>query len=273
LGLGVFGVAPSAPWVIPAVETAIALGTLRAAADADLQRPGHPWTHSGSRSGRNPSQFSGPDVLPVVAGSAPGLSHYLGTGKDRGGCVVSDPVDAAARELLRSHQARGLSSGEVSDFYDGLRSVPLDMMRGTWKGSGLHSGHPFDGCLERFGWFGKRFDSTEDVFPLLFPARSGRPFAVEPRFLPFGLAMRLGLTRSRGAAAIFKATRGALQTRRPSARLRMVEYRGVVTASMVYDSLPIIDVFRRIDDGTVVGAMDYRGFQSPFYFVLERCTP
>ncbi|WP_068113492.1 HupE/UreJ family protein [Tropicimonas marinistellae] len=40
LGLGFFGIAPSAPWFIPAVETAIALSIIWAAADAVLQRPG-----------------------------------------------------------------------------------------------------------------------------------------------------------------------------------------------------------------------------------------
>ena len=40
LGLGFFGLAPSAPWFIPAVETAIALSIIWAAADALVQRPG-----------------------------------------------------------------------------------------------------------------------------------------------------------------------------------------------------------------------------------------
>jgi len=35
-----------------------------------------------------------------------------------------------------------------------------------------------------------------------------------------------------------------LATRRPRARLRPVEYRGVTSAAMSYDQLPIIDVFR-----------------------------
>ncbi|SFB72982.1 HupE/UreJ family protein [Tropicimonas isoalkanivorans] len=40
LSLGFFGIAPSAPWFIPAVETAIALSIIWAAADAALQRQG-----------------------------------------------------------------------------------------------------------------------------------------------------------------------------------------------------------------------------------------
>ncbi|KAK8091320.1 hypothetical protein PG994_000825 [Apiospora phragmitis] len=42
------------------------------------------------------------------------------------------------------------------------------------------------------------------------------------------------------------------QVRKPGARLRPVEYRGVVTASMVYHQVPIIDHFRRVDGDTLL---------------------
>jgi hypothetical protein len=51
--------------------------------------------------------------------------------------------------------------------------------------------------------------------------------------------------------------------------LRAVTYRGVTTAAMIYDHLPIIDCFRRIDAHTVLGLMDMRG-TPPFFFLLER---
>ncbi|MGA8046787.1 MAG: DUF4334 domain-containing protein, partial [Dermatophilaceae bacterium] len=60
------------------------------------------------------------------------------------------------------------------------------------------------------------------------------------------------------------------RTRRPAARLRMVEYRGVVTGTMIYDALPIKDHFRAVDDDTLLGAMDLRGLEDPFLFVLRR---
>jgi hypothetical protein len=47
----------------------------------------------------------------------------------------------------------------------------------------------------------------------------------------------------------------------------------VVTAAMVYDALPVIDVFRRVSDDVRLGAMDMRGLPSPFLFVLRRETP
>jgi hypothetical protein len=39
---------------------------------------------------------------------------------------------------------------------------------------------------------------------------------------------------------------------------------------MVYDALPIIDVFRRVGPDVVLGAMDMRGLPAPFFFLLER---
>jgi hypothetical protein len=39
---------------------------------------------------------------------------------------------------------------------------------------------------------------------------------------------------------------------------------------MVYDALPIIDVFRRVGPDVLIGAMDMRGLTAPFFFLLER---
>jgi hypothetical protein len=61
-----------------------------------------------------------------------------------------------------------------------------------------------------------------------------------------------------------------LSTRRPRARLREITHRGRVSAAMVYDQLPIIDVFRRLDDDTVLGLMDQKESEQTFFFVLRR---
>jgi Domain of unknown function (DUF4334) len=70
--------------------------------------------------------------------------------------------------------------------------------------------------------------------------------------------------------ASFDVVRPLLYTHRPKARLRVLEHRGVATAAMVYDALPIIDVFRRVDPDTQLGLMDLRGLPAPFFFLLER---
>jgi hypothetical protein len=50
----------------------------------------------------------------------------------------------------------------------------------------------------------------------------------------------------------------------------MTTYRGQSSATMIYDQLPILDVFRRIDADTVLGVMDRKGMTAPFFFVLRR---
>jgi hypothetical protein len=61
-----------------------------------------------------------------------------------------------------------------------------------------------------------------------------------------------------------------LTTQAPQARLRVVQHRGVATAAMLYDRLPIVDVFRRLDATTLLGLMDARGIPQPFFFLLQR---
>lgn len=38
---------------------------------------------------------------------------------------------------------------------------------------------------------------------------------------------------------------------------------------MVYDHLPIIDVFRRVDEHTLLGVMDQRDAPQPYFFTLR----
>ena len=37
------------------------------------------------------------------------------------------------------------------------------------------------------------------------------------------------------------------------ASLQMVKFRGVISATMIYDGAPIFDHFRKLDDNTVMG--------------------
>ena len=106
---------------------------------------------------------------------------------------------------------------------------------------------------------------------MLFLDRAGRPRPVDPALLPIGLLRdRTGLAAHPLTVRAFTGVRPALFTRKPTARLRALEHRGVVTAAMVYDPLPIIDVFRRLSDDVRLGLMDLRGLPDPFFFVLRR---
>jgi GXWXG protein/Domain of unknown function (DUF4334) len=155
--------------------------------------------------------------------------------------------------------------------FDSLPPVSLEEMHGRWRGEGLPTGHPMDGLLERFGWYGKEFSGPDDVQPLLCKGRGGEVFAMNPAFVPIGFVIRhIGLFHTRFAGAMVALAGRAAATRQPTARLRMTEYRGVVTATMIYDSLPINDMFRAVDSNTRLGVMDLRGMAQPFFFVLHR---
>lgn len=175
-------------------------------------------------------------------------------------------------ELARLEQ--GCSLAEALAVYDTLSPVEAEAMVGAWRGAGIPTGGPFDGLLENLGWHGKRFESTESVHPLVFAGAGGRLVNVDPGRVPLGLAARHGQRFTGRATAIgFRMLLPLLATRRPRARLRPVAYRGLTSAAMVYDQLPIIDAFRAVDDDTVVGAMDLRGLPEPYLFTLRRERP
>jgi hypothetical protein len=178
--------------------------------------------------------------------------------------------DEAAARWLADHRS-GVTPEEALAFFDGLPTVPAADMLGRWRGSGLPTGSRLDGLLEAYGWYGKEFVDAETVHPLLFADRSGRPRPVDPALMPVGvLRDHAVLAHHPVARAVFGVVRPLVTTRRPKARLRAVEHRGVVTAAMVYDALPIIDVFRRVSADAVLGLMDLRGLAEPFFFVLRR---
>ncbi|WP_174803900.1 DUF4334 domain-containing protein [Martelella limonii] len=171
---------------------------------------------------------------------------------------------------LRTLEA-GAPITEVLAFYDGLPPATIAQMIGAWRGAGVPTGHALDGMLEQIGWHGKRFESAEDGHPLVFEQQDGTLFCVNPSRLPIGMVLdHAALARSTISAALFRASSSVLSTSKPQARLRMTEYRGVVSASMIYDGLPIIDVFRSVGPDTLIGAMDMRGMEQPFMFTLRR---
>lgn len=166
--------------------------------------------------------------------------------------------------------ARASLTAAALERYDALPPVGCAELRGLWRGSGVPTGHPLDGTLENLGWFGKRFDDDDRVHPLVFRTRRGLA-SVHPGLVPLAVVLRTApLLRTAPAAAAFAVVRPGLTTRRPRARLRDVRHRGVTSAALVYDDLPVIDAFRRDDDGSVLGAMDARGMARPFLFRLHR---
>ena len=122
-------------------------------------------------------------------------------------------------------------------------------------GSGLPTGSPLDGLLEAHCWYGKEFLDEESVHPLLFGDRSGRPRPIDPRWLPMAvLRDYAGFAHFAPFRWLFTGVRSLLWTTKPAARLRTIEHRGVLTAAIVYDALPVIDVFRRVGPDVLLGA-------------------
>lgn len=155
--------------------------------------------------------------------------------------------------------------------FDALEGVNLDFMFSRWQGSGLHTDHPMDGLLESSNWYGKEFVDPENVHPLLFLNNQGEIFRVAPNPTLMNWVLKLPIPKNDSLKPLLMLINSLLKTDKSQARLRMIEYRGKVTATMIYDYLPINDSFRKVDENTVLGIMDYKNLTQPFFFVLKRC--
>ncbi|MFG1794997.1 DUF4334 domain-containing protein [Nocardia sp. NPDC049149] len=155
--------------------------------------------------------------------------------------------------------------------FDSLPAVLADeITTGRWQGDEVDTGHPFAGVLVASGWYGKQFDDVDTVHPLLFATGAGEIFPVDPRRVPLGLAGKVPVAGIQAGKRLLPLLRPVLRTSKPTARLRNVEYRGVSSAAMIYDHLPIIDHFRRVDERTLLGVMDMRGLAEPYFFLLHQ---
>ncbi|MCU1648744.1 MAG: hypothetical protein JWN03_9019 [Nocardia sp.] len=184
--------------------------------------------------------------------------------------VVGESVsDAAAR--LAALRTDGCSSEQAWALFDALPTVRVEeITTGRWGGDELDTGHPWQGVLVESGWCGKQFDNADSVQPLLFAGPDGDVFPVDPRRVPLFLAGKVPIAALRPVRRSLALLRPVLSTRSPRARLRNLEFRGKSSAAMIYDHLPIIDVFRKVDDDTLLGVMDMRGMRDPYFFVLFR---
>ena len=179
-----------------------------------------------------------------------------------------------APRFFSAIESGGTTTEDALSIFDSLDPVDVDFMLGEWKGSGFPTGHPLDGVLEAYRWYGKHVDSVERVHPLVFQSLRGRKVGVDPSWFgpALGLIGRLPIPKSPFLARVFQLFLPLLSTRRSRARLRTTVYRGKSTATVIYDDLPIDDLFMKVDRNTVMGLMDMKGMQQPFFFVLRRAT-
>jgi len=136
-----------------------------------------------------------------------------------------------------------LESGEpvdyalLADLFDNLESINLEFMLGRWKGGVFSNGHPIEKLLVDIHWFGKTYHSINDVDPLICVSGDGS-FYSNNLFGP--------------------------------ASLRMVEYKGHLTATMVYDNQPIFDHFKRVNDDIVMGVMDKKNDDLLYFYLMRQ---
>ncbi|NVB42591.1 DUF4334 domain-containing protein [Pseudenhygromyxa sp. WMMC2535] len=129
------------------------------------------------------------------------------------------------------------SPAALLEYYDTLDPIGLPFMFGAWEGGVLATGHEGERRMRLIRWVGKTFHSVDEVDPIISRnAQGGRE--VNPV---------LG-----------------------DACLRMIEFRGVVSATMVYDKHPLFDYFRKISEDLVMGVMDHKGQNPPLFFYLRR---
>ncbi|WP_018503508.1 DUF4334 domain-containing protein [Parafrankia discariae] len=154
-------------------------------------------------------------------------------------------LPAAAETWTALRESGGpLPTAELDALWARLAPVEARDLLGLWRGFAFPTGHRLERVLARSRWYGKRFVALDDVQPLVCAGENGELFS--------------DVKAGRGEASLWN-----------------VEFRGEVTATMVYDGMPVLDHFKRVDDHTVMGIMNGRpgvvlDDGKHFYFGLER---
>ncbi len=166
-------------------------------------------------------------------------------------------------------QQGNISTEAALQLFDDLEPVDIEFMISKWKGSGFHTNHQMDGLLKVFNWYGKEFISADSVHPLLF-SDGNSIFKVDPNPTIINLGLSLPIPRNEAMKPLYIQMSKIFKTEDSKARVRMMDYRDKVSATMIYDYLPINDVFRKVDDNIVLGLMDFKRISQPFFFLLNR---
>lgn len=145
-------------------------------------------------------------------------------------------MSTTAQKFQQLADASEVSVEILFEFYDSLEPIPTAFLLGDWDGGVFHVGHEGESQMAAFRWAGKTFHGQDDVDPII----------------------------ARNAAGVREVS-----PIMGKASLRMVEHRGVSTATMIYDKHPIFD-FRKLDDDRVMGIMDRKGDAFPLFFWLRR---
>ncbi|MFD1824644.1 MULTISPECIES: DUF4334 domain-containing protein [Mumia] len=146
-------------------------------------------------------------------------------------------------DALRAHDGP-VDTEALDALWAALATVDAGEILGSWTGFAFSTGHPIERRLTKTRWHGKRFASVHEAQPLICADDDGNLFS--------------DVTSGNGEASLWN-----------------VEFRGEVTATMVYDGMPVFDHFKRVDDSTLMGIMNGKpalvlADGAHFYFGLER---
>lgn len=148
---------------------------------------------------------------------------------------------------------------QIAAVFDQLKPISPEFLIGKWKGFSFDTGHPAHRILDTLKWAGKDYRSVDDVDPIMIYDDSGK----RSWYSEYGHA-RVSSELQGIPVQGYAADRS---------QIREVKFHGTVSAAMIYDKFPIIDVFKYVDDNTVLGAMDSKDFPADageYYFYLKR---
>lgn len=137
-----------------------------------------------------------------------------------------------------------IDTDDLDALWADLDVVDASSILGSWRGFAFPTGHPIEKVLARSHWYGKKFVALDDAKPLICRAGDG--------------SFHSDTASGKGEASLWH-----------------VRFRGEVTATMVYDGMPVFDHFKRVDDNTLMGIMNGKpgvvlADGRHFYFGLER---
>lgn len=161
------------------------------------------------------------------------------------------------------------NTSDAIKLFDSLKPADTTSMLGKWVGQEFPTDHPMDGLLGASYWHGKRFEGDDAVHPMVHHFPLWGEMSINPGLLPIRFLTILPF-RDSIIKIIFPLVAPLVSTRKPKARLRSLEFRGRMHAAMCYDNKPINDVFAVIDQNTVLGWMDFKGTDQPYFFTLTR---
>lgn len=146
---------------------------------------------------------------------------------------VATAAQAAARIQAIIESREACPSEVLMPLFEQLEGASESLMLGTWHGGKFDGGQSPDPV----NWYGKRFVSRSEVEPMLCRRGDGTLYAWD----------KWG-----------------------QAQLREMVFAGKVQAALIYDTMPMMDYFRRVTDDLVLGLADIKGQPLNFFFWLGR---